>query len=87
MKKARTEILALNPTFSQFIVDMQLSQKPESVYYQEGESVLLDNGEEIILTKELADKLNQEEIENFEKIVIPILFKTPYHLNGLADIY
>ncbi len=66
IKKTRKEILAINPTFSEFIVDWQL--KTRSEHYEVGESVWFDeNDEETILNQELADKLNQELDEYFEK--------------------
>lgn len=37
MKKTRKEILEINPTFTKFILDVQLSYKPEP--YEVGERV------------------------------------------------
>lgn len=66
MKKSREEILRINPIFTELILDIQLAFKPEP--YTEGESVILDSSnDETILTKELADKLNLEELKEFEK--------------------
>ncbi len=65
--KSRKDILIINPFFTQFIVDMQLSFRPSP--YEEGERIIMDlmDEEETVLTKELAEKLNLQQLENFEK--------------------
>ncbi|MBR0573884.1 MULTISPECIES: hypothetical protein [Pasteurellaceae] len=66
IKKTRKEILVINPTFSEFIVNWQL--KTRSEHYEVGESVWFDESDDVtILNQELADKLNQELDEYFEK--------------------
>ena len=72
MKKFREEILEINPAFSKFILDLQLSYKPE--LYEEGDRVdsvsfNLEGDDEgtAILTKEIANKLNIEQNEEFER--------------------
>ena len=67
MTKSRKQILEINPAFTRFIMDLQLSYKPEP--YEEGESVILDldDDEGTILSKELTGKLNTEQFEAFEK--------------------
>lgn len=67
MNKTREEVLSINPAFTKFILDLQMSHKPEP--YEEGESVILDLDDEegTILTKELSEKLNREQNELFEK--------------------
>ena len=71
MKKSRKEILKINPTFSEFILDLQLIYKPEP--YEEGERVdsashnLEGNSKGItILTKETANDLNSKQNQEFE---------------------
>jgi hypothetical protein len=66
MTKSRKEILKINPAFTKFILDLQLSYKPEP--FEVGESVILelDDDEGTTLTKELAEKLNREQNEEFE---------------------
>lgn len=72
MKKSRKEILKINPAFTKFILELQLSHMPQP--YEEGGRVdgvsfnlKGDNEGVTILTKELADKLNREQNENFER--------------------
>lgn len=67
MIKSRKEILSINPAFTKFILDLQLSFKPES--YEEGEKILfdLDDDEATVLTKQLTDKLNEEQEKEFEE--------------------
>lgn len=69
MTKSREEILKINPSLSRFILDLQMSYRPDP--YEEGESILLDIDDEIgtILTKELAESLNREQNEEFEKSI------------------
>jgi len=66
MTKTREEILEINPAFTKFILDLQMSYKPEP--FEEGESIILelDDDDGTILTKELTEKLNREQIEEFE---------------------
>jgi len=66
MTKSRKEILEINPAFTKFILDMQLSDKPEP--FEVGEIVILelDKDEGTTLTEELANKLNREQNEEFE---------------------
>jgi len=66
MTKSRKEILEINPAFTKFILDMQLSYKPEP--FEVGEIVILelDKDEGTTLTEELANKLNREQNEEFE---------------------
>jgi hypothetical protein len=67
MKKSREEILSINPVFTKFILDRQFSFKPEP--YEEGESVILnmDDDKGTVLTKDLVDKLNDEQNQEFEQ--------------------
>ncbi len=66
MKKSREEILSLNPIFTRFIIDMQLAQQPD--LYVEGDCVLLnDDKKETVLTKEQAENLNKEIIQEFKQ--------------------
>ena len=72
MTKSRKETLEINPAFSKFILDLQLSYKPEP--YEEGDRVdsvsfNLEGDDEgtAILTKEIAKKLTIEQNEEFEK--------------------
>lgn len=67
MIKSRKEILSINPAFTKFILDLQLSFKPEP--YEEGEEILfdLDDDEATVLTKQLTEKLNQEQEKEFEE--------------------
>lgn len=67
MKKSRKKILEINPTFTKFILDLQFSYKPEP--FEVGQSVILelDDDEGTTLTEELAEKLNREQYEEFEK--------------------
>lgn len=66
MTKSRKEILEINPAFTKFILDLQLSYKPEP--FEIGEKVILelDDDEGTTLTKELAEKLNREQDDEFE---------------------
>ncbi|MEZ4804715.1 MAG: hypothetical protein R2852_04325 [Bacteroidia bacterium] len=66
MMKSRKEILEINPTFTKFILDLQLSYKPEP--FEAGDSVALElnDVEGTTLTKELAEKLNRDQYDEFE---------------------
>jgi hypothetical protein len=66
MTKTREEILVINPAFTKFILDLQMSYKPEP--FEEGESIILESDDDqgTILTKELTEKLNREQNEEFE---------------------
>lgn len=66
MTKTREEILNINPVFTKFVLELQMSYKPEP--FEEGESIMLelDDDEGTILTKELTEKLNKEQYEEFE---------------------
>ncbi|WMX13148.1 hypothetical protein [Aureispira sp. CCB-E] len=69
MIASRKEILKLNPTFSTFIIQLQNSTyNPElSHQYKEGEEILFENDKIEKLTKEAAQRLNQEAIDEFIK--------------------
>lgn len=67
MIKSRQELLAINPAFTQFILDIQHARyKPWP--YKQGESVILGDDEDgTVLTKEHADQLNVEGLVRFEQ--------------------
>ena len=66
MTKTREEILEINPVFTKFVLDLQMNYKPE--LFEKGESIILDidDDEGTILTKELVEKLNRRQNEEFE---------------------
>ncbi|MGB0431022.1 MAG: hypothetical protein ACPGLV_11155 [Bacteroidia bacterium] len=90
MIKSRKEILELNSTFSKFILDLQLSNKPEP--FEEGDRVdsasfnLVGNDKGItILTNEIANKLTLEQNRQFEQNLDENPFSNSICLNFLES--
>ena len=90
MTKSRKEILEINPAFSKFILELQLSYKPEP--FEEGDRVdsvsfNLEGDDEgiAILTKETAKKLTIEQNEEFEKNRDKNPFSNPINLDFIES--
>lgn len=86
MKQSRAEILALNPVFTKFILNWQLSLKPEPFAAGDrvdSDSYNLEGDEEgtAILTQEMAEKLTIEQNEAFEQKTDKNPFSAPIDLN------
>ena len=69
MTKSREEILAINRFFATFMLKLQLSLRP--LPFEAGEKVIFESGDDkgTILSKELAEKLNKEQNQEFEKSI------------------
>lgn len=66
MIKIRKEILDLNQTFTEHLISVQKAKHKPSYKWKKGDSVILDDSDEtIVLTKEGADKLNEDELKYF----------------------
>lgn len=86
MIKTRKEILSINPHFTEFILSVQLSYRPEP--FEEGDKVDSkyfklkgDRNGTATLTKEQADRINFEQTNNFESN----LDKNPFPISTELD--
>ncbi|AEA45576.1 hypothetical protein [Fluviicola taffensis] len=66
MIKSRQELFSMNSHFAKFILSLQKNYLPE--LYEEGDRLLLDIDDEeaTVLTKELTEELNAEQLNDFE---------------------
>ncbi|WP_339756824.1 hypothetical protein [Algoriphagus aquimarinus] len=66
MLESREEILKLNNCFTEHLISVQKAKYEPTDKWIVGESVILDDSDdEVVLTKEQADKLNKEEQQYF----------------------
>ena len=67
MQKTREEILRKNQVFTEHFLKVQEAKySPDGNEYSEGDKVILDEGA-VTLTKEKAEELNREDIDNYER--------------------
>lgn len=66
MIKLRHEILNINDIFANHLVNVQIAKYKPLEELKEGDSIILEDGV-VLLTKELAEKLNKEEKQLYEE--------------------